>query len=123
MAIDGSRFKARLSERGHPQEVQFVNDAMRPIMNYPWPGNARELANMVEHSLICSVDGVVRPESLQQYCDARRQRSAKPTANTDDRENIQNALHRADGNRTLAAQILNIDCNSLWRKMQRMGIE
>lgn len=117
----------RLHERGYPHGVTFSPDAMRPIMNYPWPGNVRELANMVEHSLICAIDGVVQPQSLpdtlQQYCNARRQKTAKPATKADDRERIQNALQKADGNKTLAAQILDIDRSTLWRKMQRLGIE
>jgi transcriptional regulator with GAF, ATPase, and Fis domain len=117
----------RLSERGYQPGISFSREAMRPIMNYPWPGNVRELANMVEHSLICSIDGVVQPESLpdtlQEYCDARRQTNAEQTPRIDDRERIQNALRKADGNKTLAAQMLNIDRSTLWRKMQRLGIE
>lgn len=117
----------RLSERGYQRDVHFSRDAMRPIMNYPWPGNVRELANMVEHSLICAIDGVVQPESLpdalQEYCDARRHTNSAQAPKIDERERIQNALLTADGNKTLAAQMLNIDRSTLWRKMQRLGIE
>jgi transcriptional regulator with PAS, ATPase and Fis domain len=117
----------RLSERGYQRDVHFSREAMRPIMNYPWPGNVRELANMVEHSLICAIDGVVQPESLpdalQEYCDARRQTNSAQAPKIDERERIQNALQKADGNKTLAAQILDIDRSTLWRKMQRLGIE
>jgi len=117
----------RLSERGYQGDISFSHEAMRPIMNYPWPGNVRELANMVEHSLICAVDGVVQPESLpdtlQEYCDARRHTQANPAPKINDRERIENALRKADGNKTLAAQMLNIDRSTLWRKMQRLGIE
>ena len=117
----------RLSERGYPRDIAFSSDAMRPIMNYPWPGNVRELANMVEHSLICAIDGVVQPQSLpdtlQEYCNARRNTSTKRIPKTDERERIQNALQKADGNKTLAAQMLNIDRSTLWRKMQRLDIE
>lgn len=117
----------RLVERGYQSDIRFSPDAMRPIMNYPWPGNVRELANMVEHSLICSVDGVVQPESLpdtlREYCDARRHTGAQTASRVDERERILNALRESGGNKTLAAQVLNIDRSTLWRKMQRMNIE
>jgi transcriptional regulator with GAF, ATPase, and Fis domain len=117
----------RLAERGYPRDVRFSRDAMRPIMNYPWPGNVRELANVVEHSIICAVDGEVLPESLpdtlQQYCAARNRPAASETPVIDERERIETALRKADGNKTLAAQVLNIDRSTLWRRMQRLGIE
>ena len=117
----------RLSERGYPRDISFSRAAMQPIMNYPWPGNVRELANMVEHSLICAIDGVVQPESLpdtlRAYCDARQQTTARQATTIDDHERIQYALRKADGNKTLAAQILDIDRSTLWRKMRRLGIE
>jgi transcriptional regulator with GAF, ATPase, and Fis domain len=117
----------RLADRGYPRDIHFSREAMRPIMNYPWPGNVRELANMVEHSLICAIDGVVQPESLpdtlQAYCDARRQTNSSAQAKIGDRERIEEALRNADGNKTLAAQMLDIDRSTLWRKMQRLGIE
>ncbi|MGB5611333.1 MAG: sigma 54-interacting transcriptional regulator [Sedimenticolaceae bacterium] len=117
----------RLSDRGYPQDIRFSREAMQPVMNYPWPGNVRELANMVEHSLICAIDGVVQPESLpdtlREYCDARQQTHARKAPKVDERVLIQDALQKADGNKTLAAQMLNIDRSTLWRKMQRLGIE
>lgn len=117
----------RLTERGYPRGVKFSSAAMRSIMNYPWPGNVRELANMVEHSLICAVDGVVEPHSLPDtlldYCTARQRPSTKEAPQPDEREIIADALLKADGNKTLAAQILGIDRSTLWRKMQRLGVE
>ena len=117
----------RLAERGYPRDIRFSREAMQRVMNYPWPGNVRELANMVEHSLICAVDGIVQPESLpdtlREYCDARRQTNTKQMPKIDERVRIENALRVADGNRTLAAQILKIDRSTLWRKMQRLGVE
>lgn len=117
----------RLTERGYPREMRFSRDAMRPIMNYPWPGNVRELANVVEHSIICAVNGEVVPESLpdtlQQYCTARNHPAASEIPVIDEHERIQTALRKAAGNKTLAAQILNIDRSTLWRRMQRLGIE
>ncbi len=120
--------KQKLITRGYPDSIHFSNEAMRPIMNYPWPGNVRELANVVEHSIICAIDGVVvadsLPDSLNLYCQARQQNTLPdkiPEIN--ELEQIQNALLQANGNRTLAAQLLKIDRSTLWRRMQRLNIE
>jgi transcriptional regulator with PAS, ATPase and Fis domain len=120
--------KQRLEERGYSKSISFSAEAMRPIMNYPWPGNVRELANVVEHSVICAVDGTVYeeslPDSLSQYCRARRNTEAQEkTAAIDEKGRIIDALQHANGNKTLAAQMLKIDRSTLWRKMQRLGIE
>jgi transcriptional regulator with GAF, ATPase, and Fis domain len=117
----------RLVTRGYPGNILFSREAMRPIMNYPWPGNVRELANVVEHSLICAVDNTVLPESLpdtlQQYCAARTNTRSQKTPKIDERERIQNALRKANGNKTLASQLLDIDRTTLWRRMQRLDID
>ena len=117
----------RLIDRGYPREIVFSHDAMRSVMNYPWPGNVRELANVIEHSTICAIDGEILPESLpdtlREYCAARRRTSTEPVQKVDDREQIEIALRKADGNKTLAAQILKVDRSTLWRRMQRLGID
>jgi transcriptional regulator with GAF, ATPase, and Fis domain len=117
----------RLALRGYSAGIRLTPEAMRSFMNYPWPGNVRELANAVEHSVICAVDGMVRPESLpdtmREYCGARtRPLPADATAEVDDRVQIRDALRQAGGNKTLAAQILGVDRSTLWRRMQRLGV-
>ena len=119
----------RLVMRNYPSEVAFSDDAMRAIMNYPWPGNVRELANAIEHCIICAEDGVVTreslPETIREYCDRRRDPAANGLNGGSDeaRREIEEALRRADGNKTLAAQRLGIDRTTLWRRMQRLGLD
>ncbi len=120
--------KQQLITRGYPEDIHFSNEAMRPIMNYPWPGNVRELANVVEHSIICAIDGIIvadsLPDSLNLYCKARKQPvKADNKTEINEMELIKSALLQANGNKTLAAQILNIDRSTLWRRMQRLNIE
>lgn len=117
----------RLVLRGYPGDVHFAAEAMRAFMNYPWPGNVRELANAVEHSVICAVGGRVTteslPDSLHDYCAARSRASQADTAALDaEQQEVENALRKANGNKTLAAQILGIDRSTLWRRMRRYGM-
>lgn len=117
----------RLVMRNYPAETTFSDDAMRAIMNYPWPGNVRELANAIEHCIICAEDGVVTreslPDTIRYYCEVRNSAAPfEPDASMESaRLEIENALRKAHGNKTLAAQILGVDRTTLWRRMQRLG--
>lgn len=118
----------RLALRGYPKGIGFSREAMGPIMNYPWPGNVRELANALEHSVICAVDGVVQPESLpdtiREYCAARTgSTSSAGAVEVDEPDRIRTALRQSKGNKTLAAQLLGVDRSTLWRRMQRFGMD
>lgn len=116
----------RLVVRGYPADIRFAPEAIRTIMNYPWPGNVRELSNAVEHAVICAQNGVVGneslPDSLQEYCHARRAQPEQDIAVRDENAEIEAALRKANGNKTLAAQILGVDRSTLWRRMQRLGM-
>ncbi|MCB1864718.1 MAG: sigma 54-interacting transcriptional regulator [Chromatiales bacterium] len=118
----------RLAQRGYPGNIGVSTDAMRAFMNYPWPGNVRELANAVEHALICARDGMIDsealPYALREYCSARVRAatSAMGDDSRSEREIIEDALRKSQGQKTLAAQLLGIDRSTLWRRMQRLGM-
>ncbi len=134
-------FCENLEARGYPAGVSCSSEAMQILMNYNWPGNVRELENAVEHALICSVDGTVKPESLpeqirmsvladQMWTGGERasgapDQSAADTAADEDeqaRREIERALLQSNGNRSAAAKLLGVDRTTLWRRMQRLQI-
>jgi len=119
-------FCYNLEARGYPDDIECTDRALRMMMDYHWPGNVRELENAVEHAVICAVDKKVLPESLPE--DIRegshgiedRDMSRRGAANVLERREIEDALLRARGNKSLAAKFLGIDRSTLWRRMQRM---
>ncbi len=138
-------FRKKLHAKGYDADIVCSREAMQLMLEYPWPGNVRELENAVEHALICAVDGTVLPESLpqdiQDYRHRRRHNRSEdgapgsshappalPAQQPVDarqatmRHQIEQALKRARGNKSLAAKYLGIDRTTLWRRMQKLGL-
>lgn len=121
-------FCEQLAVRGYPSDIQCNSQAMRMMMDYPWPGNVRELANAVEHGIVCAENKVVTPDSLPQDVRSYSGDSVSPPAPLDNeeaerRQAILDALEQAKGSRAVAATLLGIDRTTLWRHMQKLGLQ
>jgi len=130
-----------LTARGYPNDVNCTPEAMRMMMDYPWPGNVREMINAVEHAYICAVDKSVVPDSLPQdirlhaqnglsprpaggmpaFADSGAQTRLADGEDISQMQNITAALNEAGGNKSLAAKLLGIDRTTLWRRMRKYG--
>lgn len=114
----------RLVSRGYPDNVECSAETMGLMLDYPWPGNVRELANAVEHGLIMARDGMVTPICLPSEIRlfGNRHHNEEPGTLERQRQEIEDALDAAHGNRAEAARILGIDRSTLWRRMHRLGL-
>ncbi|HQB39170.1 MAG TPA: sigma-54 dependent transcriptional regulator [Deltaproteobacteria bacterium] len=114
--------------------ARIAPDAMRRLVDYNWPGNVREMENMIERGLIlcegdtitqaCLPDVVVKgtaPAALSGA--AAEELSIKRAEAAMERDLIRKALARTGGNRTQAAKILEISHRSLLYKLKEYGIE
>jgi two-component system response regulator AtoC len=106
------------------------DEAMRALLAYDYPGNVRELENMIERAVVTAGVDVLSPSHLfspDQSYEARANQSFldlpfKDAVAALERELIRRALEAADGNRTEAARRLGINRRLLYSKLEEHGI-
>lgn len=104
---------------------EVTKEAMELLKLQPWPGNIRQLANVVERTLLVTTGNVLdarhfqaqglSPESTSE-ANAGRLKSAEKVA-------IENALYESNGNLTRAAALLGITRQTLYRRMAKYDIK
>jgi transcriptional regulator with PAS, ATPase and Fis domain len=111
----------------HRQPGQTINsidqDTLDILMSYPFPGNVRELENIVQRALALGQGTTFTPELLP--AEIAETETQAPLATLEDMEKayIRKVLASSAGNKTQAARILGIDRVSLWRKIKRYHLE
>ncbi len=117
---------AKLMSRKAPM---ISKEALDILKEYDFPGNIRELENIIERGIALARDSVIGPEHLPDdirdfKITAFRKKDGKfPTLEEQEIDYIQRILQETGGNKTLAAETLGIDRVSLWRKIKRYGLE
>jgi two-component system response regulator HydG len=104
-------------------------EVMDLLSNYDFPGNVRELENIVERGVALASSNTIEisslPDDLKELnIKIFRKKGGKiPSLEDQERDYITWVLAEFGGNRTLAAQTLGIDRVSLWRKLKKYGLE
>ncbi len=113
---------------GKPVDT-ITAEALDLLKAYDFPGNVRELENIVERGVAIAtgnvIDSASLPEDLRELAirTFRKKEGRLPSLEEQERDYIRWVLQDAGGNQTLAAQILGIDRVSLWRKLKRYQME
>ncbi|MBN2209420.1 MAG: sigma 54-interacting transcriptional regulator [Candidatus Coatesbacteria bacterium] len=100
-------------------------DALSILLGFNFPGNVRELENVIEHCFVLCRDSVIKPQHLPAYLRPKHPPTPLPYSGTlQDVEArlIVEALERNEGSRLAAARDLGIHKTTLWRKMKRLGL-
>ncbi|RJP17246.1 MAG: sigma-54-dependent Fis family transcriptional regulator [Candidatus Abyssobacteria bacterium SURF_5] len=138
-------FIAKFNRRFNRKIREIDRQALFILANYQYPGNVRELENIIEHAVIMADDDVIRANSLPEYLQvikkpmlalpsgmeeavaaaASEAQPAEPefiTLSEMEKRLITDTLIKCGGNQTVAAEKLGISRSTLWRKMKEYNI-
>ena len=111
--------------RKYKKEIKGLSrDARNKLQNYEWPGNVRELQHAIERAVILSDRQMLKPENFMLQPSASKKKADTEELNLSilEKEAIERALRRADGNVTRAAELLGITRFALYRKLDKLGL-
>jgi len=108
--------------------------ALELLMQYPFPGNIRELQNIIERSVALETSNIILPENLILSKEISEEMAKTVPDLPDDGLNltdelaifekglIEKALKKAGGSKSRAAELLKISYDSLYRRREKLGI-
>jgi len=121
-------FIARFNRLQGKDVAGLSGEVLARLMEHDYPGNVRELQNIIEHAFVLCGSGLIQLEHLpadfrgKPFCEPSRTGSGM-TLKSMARVLIADALRRHGGNRTAAAKELGINTSTLFRKIRALNIE
>jgi len=116
----------RLCDAHSRNVTGLAPEALRAFMNYSWPGNVREMENVIEYALHLTDDGSpIRPEQLPPKLFAETRAAGSPRDCVSIEEYSRRAIVslQTDHSEEQIAEILGISRKSLWEKRKRWNLE
>jgi DNA-binding NtrC family response regulator len=132
IALLAGHFLAEFARENGKALTGFSHEALELLARHPWPGNARELRNVVQRAAILCDEGEVQPHHLPEPVRRARPRVAVESAGGEDslripvgtsiedaeRELVLRTLDACGGNKTRTAAVLGISPKTLYAKLR-----
>jgi DNA-binding NtrC family response regulator len=129
VAVLARHFAAEFSRENGRPNPEISKAAMEKLMSYHWPGNVRELRNVMENTCVFLRSSIIEPSDLPDslsgtpvVADGMNFPLGLPLEAVET-EYIKRTLQQFDGNRTKAADSLNISRRTLQRRIKELGLE
>ncbi|MGC8871819.1 MAG: sigma-54-dependent transcriptional regulator [Caldimicrobium sp.] len=122
-------FLRKYAKEMHKKVTEIEEYAMKLLMEYDYPGNIRELENIVARAVALTTSEKIEvhhlPEEFRKFkiFTFRKREQKLLTLEEQEKEYIKFVLKETGWNKSLAAQILGIDRATLWRKLKKYGLE
>jgi len=107
-------------------KTRFSKAALDKLISYRWPGNIRELENIIEHLAVIDAKNLINEEDLPEKITTPQPESfvsdkpkATPTLEAVERAYINWVMEQVNGSKKEASKILGIDPSTLYRKLSR----
>jgi DNA-binding NtrC family response regulator len=122
-----NHFQQKLSNANQRPAPKVSQAAMDIMLDYHWPGNVRQLENVIERAYALGVGETIEPSDLPPEVLNFGETKNLGNVNLNLRENeiqiIKQALRKANGNKSEAAKLLGINLSTVYRKIDKYGIE
>lgn len=120
-------FREKFSKELHRERTGFTAEAERLLLSHSWSGNIRELQNKIRRAVLMAKDTLIDFADLN-IAQAKPvdipEAPLQPLKDEEvEKQSIIRALQSCGGVKTKAAQMLNVDSSTLYRKMKKYGIK
>lgn len=126
--IFANYFLDRANEELEKDVAGFSEETVDAFKSYPWPGNLRELKNVVKRAVLLTQGEYIVPKVLPQEVKTAERKETEESSyslfkNKNEQELILDALEKTHGNKSKAAKLLSIDRKTLYNKLKQYGIK
>ena len=106
---------SEISKRLGLEAPEVSREALEVLADQPWPGNVRQLSNVLERAIILCEGSALRPADLRQIL--------APDPEPSERQRVRRALAEAEGDKRRAAEILGVSYRTLQRRVRELDLE
>src|SRR5690606_34850715 len=118
-------FLNQANQQLNKEVIGFSSDVLKVFQNYAWPGNLRELSNVIKRATLLSQGDMIQKDVLPMELMSvpSLKKPSDFSAKSNEKELIVKALAEVNNNRTKAARLLNFSRKTLYNKLKEYDLD